>query len=71
MQKDQLRAVPAFAPDRHRPETGRDASDVVLQAAAYGIDLDRWDSDWLGACLYLAGIGHERCASLGPIEGLA
>ncbi|MBN9505344.1 MAG: hypothetical protein J0I69_04895 [Altererythrobacter sp.] len=39
-------------------------------AARYGIDLHGWDADWLGARLFLAGIGRGACASAGPVEGL-
>jgi hypothetical protein len=40
-------------------------------AAGHGIALDRWESDWLGARLFLAGIADERCASFGSVGGLA
>lgn len=59
------RAGPTSAP-LGASELGSDS--IVRRAATYGIDLGDRDSDWMGARLYLAGIAHHRCASLGSIE---
>ncbi|WP_152536445.1 hypothetical protein [Sphingobium sp. C100] len=59
--------VGASAP-RRSARLGRDGGLVMMiEAARYGLDLSGWNADWTGARHFLAGIVHERCASMGAL----
>ncbi|WP_278374342.1 hypothetical protein [Sphingobium xenophagum] len=40
---------------------------LTIEAARYGFELSGWNADWTGAQLFLAGLNHERCASMGAL----
>lgn len=40
---------------------------MMIEAARHGLDLSGWNADWTGARLFLAGVAHERDASMGAL----
>ncbi|MBJ7377820.1 MULTISPECIES: hypothetical protein [Sphingomonadaceae] len=73
-------APPATDRDDHGPArvgacpTGRGGHhirssglDMMLEAARLGLNLFGWNSDWTGARLFIDGLKHERCASMGAL----
>lgn len=39
----------------------------MVAAAHCGLDLSGWNADWTGARHFLAGLSHDRCASMGAL----
>src|SRR3546814_18740183 len=42
----------------------------ILEAAKAGFDLTSWESDWIGARLFIDGLRHRQGRSIGPLEGI-
>ncbi len=40
---------------------------MMMEAVRLGLDLSGWNADWTGVRLFLDGLGHERCASMGAL----
>src|SRR3546814_15372693 len=42
----------------------------ILEAAKAGFDLTSWESDWIGARLFIDGLRHRQGRSIGPLAGI-
>lgn len=59
--------IGARASDRGRRTVGNGGLSLRQEAARLGLDLSGWNADWTGARLFLDGVSHERCASMGAL----